>query len=115
MAAPSKHGTSPAGIVKRGEDEFKEWLATEAGFLEVIGSFDDAAIKMEPYQLSFLQTPARYRCVEKSRQVGYSWVFACESMARSHLHDTHNSILCVVFHQVYYAVNMVTMVPVLSM
>lgn len=92
MAAPAKHGRAPAGIVKRTDEEFAEWISTEPGFCEVIGSFDDEPIKLEPYQLAFMETPARYRCVEKSRQVGYSWIFALESLARSHLRDTHNSI-----------------------
>ena len=92
MVAPAKHGSAPLGIVKRDEHEFNDWISTEPGFIEVIGSFDDQPIRLEPYQLAFMQTAARYRCVEKSRQVGYSWVFACESLARSHLRDTHNSI-----------------------
>ena len=92
MVAPAKPESTPLVIVKRTEQEFNEWVATEAGFLEVIGSFDDKPIKLEAYQLAFLQTQARYRCIEKSRQVGYSWIFSCESLARSHLHDTHNSI-----------------------
>lgn len=79
-------------VVKRTEQEFNEWAATEEGFLTLFGRFDDGEIKFEPYQLAFLASQAPYRCVEKGRQVGYSWVFACESLARSHLRDQHNSI-----------------------
>ncbi len=83
---------TPLIVVKRTEEEFSEWLATEVGFLSAIARFDDEGLKLEPYQLAFLKSHAGYRCVEKSRQVGYSWVFACEAIARTHLRDTHNSI-----------------------
>lgn len=92
MVAPTKPGTAPLGIVKRSEEDFSEWISTEPGFLEGVCSFDDRPLKLERYQLAFLQTTARYRCVEKARQVGYSLLFSCESLARSHLRDTHNSI-----------------------
>ena len=83
---------APSFIVKRGEEDFAEWLATEVGFLECIARFDEEEMKLEPYQLAFLESDAAYRCVEKARQVGYSWIFSCEAIARSHLRDTHNSI-----------------------
>lgn len=83
---------APLGIVKRDEQEFREWLATERGFLQTFGSYGDEPLKFELYQLAFLRTKASYRCVEKSRQVGYSWVFACEALARAHLRDTQTSV-----------------------
>lgn len=79
-------------VVKRSEQEFADWVATEAGFLTTFGSFGDEPIRFEPYQLAFLNCDAAYRCVEKSRQVGYSWMFAGESLARSHLRDQHTSV-----------------------
>lgn len=90
-ATPAK-AKAPLGIVKRSEDEFAEWVATEAGFLTTFGNYNSEELKFDPYQLSFLRTPASYRCVEKSRQVGYSFVFACEAMARSHLRQQHTSV-----------------------
>lgn len=88
----SPHGKSPAFVVKRDEHDFGKWIATEPGFLSVIARFDDSKIKLEPYQKQFLKTKANYRCVEKSRQVGFSWLFAAEAIARCHLRNTHNSI-----------------------
>jgi phage FluMu gp28-like protein len=92
MVAPAAPGTAPLGIVKRDEAEFRQWLATERGFLTAFGKFSDEDLKFEPYQTRFLADQSHYRCVEKSRQVGYSFLFACEAMARSHLRDIQNSI-----------------------
>ncbi len=82
----------PLIVVKRDEEEFAQWASTEIGFLTCFGRFDDEPIEFEPYQLSFLKNPAPFRCVEKARQVGFSWLFACEAMARSHLRDTHTAV-----------------------
>jgi phage FluMu gp28-like protein len=82
----------PLIVVKRDEDEFADWVATETGFMAAFGSFGDEPINFEDYQLAFMQSTAAYRSVEKSRQVGFSWVFAIESTARSHLRDQHTSI-----------------------
>jgi phage FluMu gp28-like protein len=82
----------PLAIVKRTERDFADWIATEVGFLTAFGRYQDAPIRLEPYQLEFLATPSRYRCVEKSRQVGYSWLFAAEAIARAHLRDTHTAV-----------------------
>ncbi|MHB1843244.1 MAG: terminase large subunit domain-containing protein, partial [Deltaproteobacteria bacterium] len=79
-------------VVKRTEQDFADWLATEVGFLTTLGSYQDAPLKLEPYQLEFLSTPARYRCVEKARQVGFSWLFAAEAVARAHLRDAHTAV-----------------------
>ena len=79
-------------VVKRTEQELADWLATEVGFLSALGSYQDAPLKLEPYQLEFLSTPARYRCVEKARQVGYSWLFAAEAVARAHLREAHTAV-----------------------
>jgi phage FluMu gp28-like protein len=97
-APPTVTTKGPLIVVKRTEQEFHDWIATEEGFLTAFASFDENPISLEPYQSSFLAarntdgTQASYRCVEKSRQVGYSWIFACESLARSHLRLSHNSI-----------------------
>lgn len=89
----SKPGRVTTGIiVKRTEQEFQDWVSTEIGFLTVFGRYDDEELKLEPYQLRFLGSTEPYRCIEKSRQVGYSFAFGCESLARSHLREQNNSI-----------------------
>ncbi len=85
-------GKAPIAIVKRNEQEFYDWIASENGFLTQFARYDDEAMRFEQYQLEFLSCEADYRCVEKARQVGYSWLFACEAIARSHLRVSHNSI-----------------------
>jgi len=79
-------------VVKRNEQEFADWVATDVGFLTALGSYQEAPVRLEPYQLEFLSTPARYRCVEKARQVGFSWLFAAEAVARSHLRDAYTAV-----------------------
>ena len=82
----------PLGYVRRTEAEFAEWVATEIGFLIGIGQYEDQDIKLESYQRTFLADRSPYRCVEKARQVGYSWLFSTEALARTHLRESHNSI-----------------------
>jgi hypothetical protein len=80
------------GIVKRTEEEFAEWLAEEWGFLCGLGSFDDEPLVLEPYQIAFLQNRSRFRWVTKSRQVGFSFLFALEALARCHLREKHTAV-----------------------
>jgi hypothetical protein len=77
----------PVSIIKRNEQEFAEWLSYEWGFLCSLASFDDEPLVLEPYQIAFLQSDARFRWVTKSRQVGLSFLFALEALARCHLRD----------------------------
>lgn len=80
------------GIVKRSEEEFAEWLATEPGFIEGLLSFDDEPVVLERYQLGFLRNRSRFRWITKSRQVGYSFLFALEALSRCHLRDKHTAV-----------------------
>ena len=89
----------PAIISKASPDEIAEWLSTEAGFLEGLASFDDSPLRLEPFQTTFLRfrrageaIPPRFRIINKSRQVGFSFLTAAESLARSHLRLGHRSI-----------------------
>jgi len=82
----------PGVIVRRTEEEFAEWLATEAGFLMGLTRYEDRPVQLERYQVAFLNNRSRFRWVTKSRQVGFSFVFALEALARCHLRDGHTAV-----------------------
>lgn len=92
-AESSPASSGPLLVVKRTEQDLLDWLGTELGFLTGIGRYNEEPIAFEPYQLAFLSSSSKYRWVEKSRQVGFSFLFACEAIARCHLRDAHSSIM----------------------
>ncbi|HEY3285277.1 MAG TPA: terminase family protein [Armatimonadota bacterium] len=49
-------------------------------------------VRLEPYQVRFLEDGALRRVVLKSRQVGFSWLFALEAMLAAHARDGAFSI-----------------------
>ena len=81
------------GIVKRTEEEFQQWLMTEPGFVAALMAYDDEPVVLEAYQREFLTNRSRFRWVNKSRQVGFSFLFACEATARCHLREAHTSVM----------------------
>lgn len=88
---------SPQIHVCASQDELAEWLSTESGFLEGLGTFDNERLLLDRYQRTFLDYRTgrgrpRFRIVNKSRQVGFSFVMAAESLARVMLHNGHHSI-----------------------
>jgi phage FluMu gp28-like protein len=62
-------------------------IALVEGFLRL----GNDPILLEPFQVGFMGCRARFRCVEKSRQVGMSWAIAAESVARAHLRAAHEA------------------------
>ena len=107
------------GIVKRDEFEFERWvkkqhaktveqfekwglpcgdvLNTEIGWLMSLPKFKDKAIEFDLFQVGMLLNNSRFRAMLKSRQVGFSFLIACESLARCHLKDRHQSV-CVSYN-----------------
>ncbi|HET9621189.1 MAG TPA: terminase family protein [Kofleriaceae bacterium] len=83
----------PLLVGKRDEDDLLDWLGTEVGFLTCIGRYNEEPLVLEPYQIAFLQSTSRYRWIEKSRQVGFSFLFAAEAVARCHLRDAHTAVM----------------------
>ncbi len=79
-------------VVKQTETDLAAWLATEWGFIEGLCRYEGEPIILEAYQLAFLQNRSRFRWVTKGRQVGYSFVFALEALARCHLRDGHTVV-----------------------
>ena len=80
------------GIVKRTEEEFQQWLMTEPGFVAALMAYDDEPVVLEAYQREFLTNRSRFRWVNKSRQVGFSFLFALEALARCHLRSKHTAV-----------------------
>ena len=64
----------------------------EIAVVEAMGEQAGDPIVLEACQRAFMLRTERFRCVEKARQMGYSWLFALESAARCHLRDEHTSI-----------------------
>ncbi|MGE0322274.1 MAG: terminase family protein [Polyangiaceae bacterium] len=80
------------GVIKQSESDLSEWLSTEWGFVSGVMSFDSAPLVLEPFQTAFLKNRSRFRWITKSRQVGYSFVFALEALARCHLREGHTTV-----------------------
>lgn len=89
---PLEPGKAPLGIVKRTEEDFSDWIARESGFLTAFGQFDDKPMELEPYQVKFLDCTSPFRALEKSRQIGGSWIFGAETTARAHLREKYTGI-----------------------
>jgi len=79
-------------IVKRTEQDLLSWTSTEWGFVSGFMRWDGEPIRLERYQLDFLRDGSRFRWAVKSRQVGFSFVFALEALARCHLRDGHTAL-----------------------
>jgi len=79
-------------VVKKSPRELGDWLATEAGFIAGLCSFDGEPIVLEPCQVAFLENRSRFRWVTKARQVGYSFIVALEALARCHLRDGYTAV-----------------------
>lgn len=84
--------SGPLIVVKRSEQEFHDFVSSPLGFMTIFGSYNEERLKFEGYQKAFLSATPRYRCIEKSRQTGYSFVFAAEAVARCHLRSKQTSI-----------------------
>lgn len=80
-------------LCKAGLDDYRVWISSELGFLTAFGHFEEEPIRFEAYQERFLlEHGQRFRSVEKARQIGYSFLFACEAVARCHLRENHTAI-----------------------
>jgi len=86
------HGAAPLGVVKRTEADFHDWIASEVGFASNFCNWNDDPLVLEAYQFGFMCDESSYRCAEKSRQTGYSFIFSVEALARSHLRESHTAI-----------------------
>ena len=75
----------------------KRWRQTPWTFPEDTMRWDadnggTAPLSLEGYQREFMESGAKYRAINKSRQVGYSFVFGVEALTRSILDPGHTSM-----------------------
>lgn len=61
----------------------------EIALIEGLGHIDGEPITLDAYQINFLMTPARWRCVDKARQTGFSWIIGGEVAARCAVRDNY--------------------------
>lgn len=79
-------------VAKKNEQDLADLLRQEWGFLTALVKVNGEPLQLEPYQLAFLQNRSRFRWVTKSRQVGFSFLFALEALARTHLRDNYTGV-----------------------
>ncbi len=79
-------------VVKRDERDLLTWVGSEEGFISALCKYEDKPINLESYQRAFLESPARFRWVTKSRQVGFSFLLSLEALARCHLRDGYTAV-----------------------
>jgi phage FluMu gp28-like protein len=79
-------------IARQSETDLCGWMATEAGFISGLCSHDGEPIVLEPFQLAFLENTSRFRWVNKSRQVGFSFLMSLEALARCHLRENYTAV-----------------------
>ncbi len=79
-------------VTKKTESDLAASLGTEWGFISGLCRYEGERINLQLYQLAFMMNRSRFRWVTKSRQVGFSFIFALEALARCHLRPNHNSI-----------------------
>lgn len=86
-----------SGLSPELQATIQEWLKTPWRFAEDTMRWDGdhggiAPLRLEQYQRDFMQASSKYRAVNKSRQVGYSFIFGVESLTRAILDPGHTSM-----------------------
>lgn len=89
--APDEPGRGAAIRVQRSTEEVVALAGDEVGFLHGFVKWENAPLRLEGFQVSFLESTARYRWVTKARQLGFSFVMALEALARCHLRDDYTA------------------------
>lgn len=75
----------------------EQFLATEVGWLMILGKYEGRMIDLDNYQIRFMSIKAKRRSLLKARQIGFSWEIACESLARCHIKRKHTAV-CVSYN-----------------
>jgi len=69
-----------------------ETVLSEIMLIEGIDDSGVNPITLETYQGAYLSSARRFRCIEKSRQMGFSWIFAGEGVARATLRENYTGV-----------------------
>jgi len=86
---------SPLIVVKRDledKDIFKWINSSKAAWLEAFTDTDLSPTKLYKYQADYINDPNPFRHIDKSRQVGASYIFACEGLVNAHLMNKYTQI-----------------------
>lgn len=91
---PPPEGSSPLIVVKEDfdQDSYSKWLSSKAGWVEANTETDFEPTNLYQYQTDYLNDPSDFRHIDKSRQTGFSYVFACEGVVDSHRMRRHTQI-----------------------
>ncbi|MBI4665359.1 MAG: hypothetical protein HY751_02990 [Nitrospinae bacterium] len=68
------------------------WLADPANFAEGLMGANGQAVKLDPWQKSYLRNPAKLVCLLKSRRVGGSWIMAMKFFIRSQTRGRYSGV-----------------------
>jgi len=74
------------------EKDLQEWLTLTEGFIQGLMDSNDEPVRLADYQVRFLRDRSKFRAVEKSRGVGFSFVCAAEALARAHLRKNYTCV-----------------------
>jgi len=87
-------GGSPLTIVKKDMDDvdIQTWLSTSPGFIEGLTETDFDQTRLYGYQVNYMLDNSMYKHIDKSRQTGFSYVFAAEGLAKAHLMNKYTKI-----------------------
>jgi len=77
---------------QRVDKEFISKISSEVGFIQNLTETNLEPTRLYEYQQSIMSDKSKYRHIDKSRQVGMSYGFACEGYAKSQLLDIYTGI-----------------------
>lgn len=85
---------APLTVVKKQptEEELANWLSTVPGFIEGLTETEFNPTRLYGYQVKYLNRKVSFWHIDKARQTGFSYVFAAEGLAKSHLMHKYTKI-----------------------
>ena len=72
---------------KATDEDIYRWLATLPGFIEGLTNTRGEPTRLYDYQAKIISDRHPFVCIEKARQVGWSWSRALRALAQCHLID----------------------------